>query len=59
MTKLDELQYFFMLSSNFNKERRGGEPQAIDEAEDELEVFLLHADSPKLRARASALLAAA
>ena len=56
---IKELEYFFKLSSNFNEERRGGEPQAIDAAEDDLEVFLLHADSPKLRARASALLAAA
>lgn len=57
MTNADELAFYFKLASGLSAARRSGNYRRIDQAEDELEVFLMYAQSPILAARAHAALA--
>lgn len=58
MTAPTELAFYFKLASDLSDARRSGVARNLDLAVDELEVFVMHAESPKLVARAQAALAA-
>ncbi len=58
MNRTVETTTFFRNSSELNAARLAGNPARIAEAIDEMEVFAMHCDNPKLAERASRLLAA-
>lgn len=57
MSRITETQYFFFLSSNLSVAKRTGTRALVAEAADDLDVFAMHADCPKLAQRARAAIA--
>ena len=58
MDRNTETVFFFNLASELAAARRAGEERRLALAVDEMEVFAMYADNPKLAQRAACALAA-
>jgi hypothetical protein len=58
MDRNTETVFFFNIASELATARRAGNKSRLAEAIDEMEVFAMYAESPKLAQRAAAALAA-